>query len=249
MPKKNRIKTDDLGHFMAYILGHKPYEFGLVPDSEGFISYKELLWAIHEEPGWGYVRQRHINEVLLGKHRILFQSEDKRIRAIERRWNHNFEIPAQSLPKILFLGIRRSAHPFVMEKGLCAIGGTYYALSPERKMAERMGKRRDQKPVLLEITADVARKGGVLFYPFGNLFLTSEISVRYIAGPLVTKDVVKGSEAKSKKKKEPLPNFQAGTFALDLNRDVATSHKSRGRMKKGWKEETRMRRRQRNRIS
>jgi len=51
---------------LVYMLGHRPDEFGLVPDSEGFIPYKELLQAIHEEEGWRYVRRSHINEVLFG---------------------------------------------------------------------------------------------------------------------------------------------------------------------------------------
>jgi hypothetical protein len=38
----------------------------LVPDTEGFIGYKELLQAIHEEPGWGYVKLGDIREVLMG---------------------------------------------------------------------------------------------------------------------------------------------------------------------------------------
>ena len=62
---------------MTYILGHNPDEFGLVPDREGFITFKELLWAFHEEPGWSYVRQSSINEVLLSEDRTSFEVKGK----------------------------------------------------------------------------------------------------------------------------------------------------------------------------
>ena len=77
MRKKNLIKTKNLSRLMTYIMGYRPYEFGIIPDAEGFFPFKELLRAIHEEPGWGYVRQGHINEVLLGEDRELFQAEGK----------------------------------------------------------------------------------------------------------------------------------------------------------------------------
>ena len=229
---------------MIYILGYRPYEFGLVPDSEGFVAYKELLRAINEEPGWSYVRQGSINEVLLGKNRDLFQIEEKKIRAVERRWVLDLEHPAMSLPKILFIGIRRRAHPVVMEKGLRPLmGSRYHVLSPEREKAQRLGKRLDQQPVLLEVMAEFAQKEGALFYPFGELFLTPEISARYIAGPPVPKHAMKAGEEKSQKPTKPVPDFQAGSFILDMERDMDKPRKTRGRKKKGWKEEVRRRKR------
>jgi putative RNA 2'-phosphotransferase len=239
VPKKNLIKAENLCRLMIYMLGHRPYEFGLVPDTEGFVPCKELLKAINEEPGWGYVRQGNINEVLSGKERALFLSDGKRIKTADRHWGLDLGRPALSLPKILFFGIRRKAHPVVMEKGLRKIEGLYYALSPEREMAQRIGMRHDQRPVLLEIMAGVAQKEGGLFYSFGDLFLTPEISVGHIAGPPVPKDIKKAREEKPVKVRETLPAFQAGTFAMDMKRDMDQSRRQAGRKKKGWKEEVR----------
>ncbi len=69
MHKRTQFKVDSLSRFLSYVLGHRPDEFALVPDPEGFVSYKDLLQAINEEPGLGYVRQGHIHEVLFGKDR------------------------------------------------------------------------------------------------------------------------------------------------------------------------------------
>jgi putative RNA 2'-phosphotransferase len=239
LSRKHQIKLQDVSRLMVYILGHKPYEFGLVPDVKGFVTFKELLWAMHEEPGYGYVNQGSIREVLISEDRSLFEVREKQIRALDKQWEMDLTVPVQPLPKLLFLGIRRKAHPVFMEKGLRPIEGTYYTLSPDRDMALRIGKRRDQDPVILEIMADRAQTEGTLFYAFGNLFLASEIQTRYIAGPPVPKEVIPLRDEKPKKKEETPKGFQAGTFTLDINRDMDPSRQTKGKKKKGWKEEAR----------
>jgi RNA:NAD 2'-phosphotransferase (TPT1/KptA family) len=112
--KKNQIKVDKILSLLSFILGNGPDEFGLVPDTEGYIGYKELLWAIHEEPGWSYVRQSHIHEMLMGKGRALFEWDENRIRALERRWVPMLEAPSTPLPKILYVCVRAKAHANVM---------------------------------------------------------------------------------------------------------------------------------------
>lgn len=230
---------------MLYILAHRPDEFGLVPDAEGFVTYKELLWAFHEEPGWGYVRKGHINEVLSGKDRALFQPNENGIRALERRWHLDLENPLLVPPKILFVAVRRKAHLAVMEKGLAASGGKYIVLSSDREVAERIGRRRDQRPVVLEIMAAPAQEAGVLFHAFGNLFLTDQVPARFINGPPISKKDGKTPERKGEGKGL---DFEAGTFVLDVNKDPDPSRRTRGKKQKGWKEEARrIRRRKRHR--
>ncbi|MBW1798146.1 MAG: RNA 2'-phosphotransferase [Deltaproteobacteria bacterium] len=225
------------------MLGHRPYEFGLVPDMDGFVSYKELLQAIHEEPGWHYVRQSHINEVLLGKDRSLFQPEEKRIRVLDRQWQMDLDHPSDMLPKLLFTPIRRKAHPVVMEKGLKSAEGKHIVLSPDQDMILRIGKRRDQKPVLLEILAASAQSKGLLFHTFGDLFLCPGIPAGFIAGPQVSKEVLESLRAAAEAKKEaakPKPtDFTPGTFALDPSKDPDLQRRAKGKKRKGWKEEAR----------
>jgi len=234
---------------LVYMLGHKPDEFGLVPDIEGFIHFKELLQAIHEEEGWRYVRRSHINEVLLGRDRSLFESEDERIRSVERRWELDPHNPTtRFLPKILFTAIRRKAHPVVMERGLRAVEDRYLILTPVREMALRIGRRRDQKPVLLEILAQVAKEKRALFFSFGDLFLSPEIQSRFIAGPPVPKEMLERKKEKDKpteKTAKSLPTPTPGTFILDPSRDPDLYRKAKGKKRKGWKEAARKMRKDR----
>jgi len=81
---------------MTYILGHNPDEFGLVPGRDGFVTFKELLWALHEEPGWSNVRQSSINEVLMSEDRTSFEVKDKSIRSLEGKRQPDLNIPVTS---------------------------------------------------------------------------------------------------------------------------------------------------------
>ena len=228
------------------MLGHRPDEFGLVPDIDGFVSLKELLKAIHEEEGWSYVRQSHINEVLLGKDRPLFQFEDNSIRTVERQWKLDIRRAVTSLPKILFTPVRARAHPFVMDKGLRSDGERYLVLTSDRDMALRIGKRRDQKPVLLEVVAAEAQKRGVLFYQFDLLFLSSQIPAKFITGPPVSKKILEQTKNIPVREEKPLitaVDFTPGTFSLDSRRDPDLTRRAKGRKPKSWKENARKLRR------
>ncbi|MBW1722777.1 MAG: RNA 2'-phosphotransferase [Deltaproteobacteria bacterium] len=243
--RRSRIRIENFTRFLVYVLGHSPDEFGLLPDPEGFVGFKELLWAVHEEPGWGYVRISHIQEVLLGKDRDLFEVDDNRIRTLERRWRMDFEHPAETLPKLLYIAVRRRAHSHALEKGLRAAQGAYLLLSPEKDMALRIGRRRDQEPVLLEILSDMATTEGLPFYAFGRLFLAAEIPSRYIKGPPLPKKPLKSPVPDPAKLQERMPDFLAGTFVLEEGRDPATGRRTKGKKRKGWKEEARKLRRKR----
>lgn len=242
--RSQQFKRDDLARFLIYILAHRPDEFGLVPDEEGFVPFKELLQAIHEEPGWGYVRQSHINEVLMGRHRDTFESEGKRLRAVTRKWRHATESAGTLPPKVLFSPIRRKAHRVVMEKGLRSAGDRPVILSSQKEMARRIGVRRDQEPVLLEILAAAAADKGIHLIPFGDLFLTSEIPPQFIAGPPVSDEGMESGRDKVMKKDTPLP-IEVATrgLLLDPDRDPHLRRTAKGKKRRGWKEEARKLRR------
>jgi putative RNA 2'-phosphotransferase len=239
MSKRSQIKAHGLARFMFYVLGHRPDEFGLVPDKEGFVTYKELLWACHEEPGWGYVQKGHINEVLMSNDRSLFHTQEDKIRALDRRWHLDLENPAQGLPATLFVGVRRRAHSVVMEKGLKGTQGKHVVLSPDQAMATRIGRRRDQKPVLLEISTHSISKQRIVLYPFGNLFLADHVPPEAINGPPVPKKDVEAVQKKERKTPDKSLVSEIGTFVLDANRDPDLFRRSKGRKPRGWKESAR----------
>ncbi|MBN2032064.1 MAG: hypothetical protein JW836_02220 [Deltaproteobacteria bacterium] len=247
MKKKTQIKINDLCRFLLYMLGRRPDEFGLVPNHEGWLTFKEILRALHEEPGWRHVGEIHLREVLMGKDRFLFEWEGERIRAVERHWRFEPGEPAKEIPNLLYTGVRRRAHPHVMEKGLSSTD--FLVLSPDRTMALRMAERRDPKPVILEIKSAVARNEEVAFYPLGDLFLTfSVILPSYIAGPPVSEEDRLARERRNlsrmkKEKPPPVVDFTPGTFVLAPGKDPDRS-RQKGKKQKGWKERARKVRRE-----
>ncbi len=50
---------------LSYVLGRRPYEFGLVLDENGFVSMQILLKAIGEEKDWKFIREAHFHELLI----------------------------------------------------------------------------------------------------------------------------------------------------------------------------------------
>ncbi|MCF8145487.1 MAG: hypothetical protein K9N21_16345 [Deltaproteobacteria bacterium] len=229
------------------MLGHRPDEFGLVPDREGFVALKELLQALHDEAEWRYVRRSHINEILMGSDRTHFQSESDRIRSMECRWELDLHHPHLSPPRILFTAIRRRAHSVAVEKGLKGPEGRPLVLSPNRDMAVKIGRRRDPDPVVLEILAEAAVEKRTLFYLFGDLFLSPDIPARFIAGPPVPKEVLEDRKEKDKSTQKPFkapPSPTPGTFILDSSRDPDLYRKTKGKKQKGWKEAARRMRKQ-----
>jgi putative RNA 2'-phosphotransferase len=175
--------------------------------------------------------------------RHLFETNEDSIRAVTRHWELNLYLPADHVPSLLYIPVRRKAHYTVMEKGFINRDNRTCVLTASREMAERIGRRKDQNPVVLEIMAGRAKNEGTLFYPFGDLFLAQEILPGYIAGPPVPKDIIKLREAKPAKKKDAAPDFNAGTFILDAGRDPDISRRKKGKKKKGWREELRGKRR------
>lgn len=250
MRKHHQFKVRDLSLLLVYLLGRRPDEFGLLPDKEGFVRCKDLLKALHEEPGWRYVRRSHINEVLLSEDRSLFEAQADRVRSVERRWERNLEDPAPEIPKLLFTPVRIKAHPVVMEKGLQTRPENPLILTPDEEMARRIGGRRDAQPVLVQVAASEAAQAGFAFYSFGILFLSRHIPAKFLVGPPVADELQEVRRGKQAKKPPPglLPQEKAaGSFSLDLARDPDASRRPKGRKRKGWKEEARKLRRKKRR--
>ena len=243
--RKTQIKLQSLGRLLVYILGYRPDEFGLVPHGDGFIAVKDLIKAIHEEPGWGYVRQSHINEILTGKEKDLFEWEEGKIRARERHWKMDFSPSFQGLPKILFLGVRRKAHAHAMTRGLRPPPNGHIVLTTDRDMALRIGARKDQKPVLLEVRTAQAQEEGIPFFSFEDLFLAREIPAACISGPPLPKEATTSIKADIERIPETHTERGAGTFLLDARRDPAPHRREKGKKRKSWKEDARKLRRRR----
>ncbi len=220
---------------LSYILGRRPYEFGLVLDENGFVSIQMLLKAIGEEKDWKFIRETHFHELLLQTFEPTIEISENGIRAVDR--DH---LPVHSIssdpPKLLYVCIRRKAHAHVLEKGISPSAYSRIVLSADRDMALRMGRRQDSKAVLLSVSSHKCREQGVVFYQAGGFLFTAEyIPPKCFTGPAL---------ALKKEPKERMPDpcpqqsRTPGSFTLEIQKENPVSPKVRGRKKEiPWKKD------------
>ncbi len=204
-----------LSKFISYILGHRPDEFGIVPDPNGFVKIKELLKAICEEDGWKYVRRSFINEILIALPKPPIEIKDNYIRAKNRDKLPKYTL-VQNPSKLLYTYARRKAYPYLLIKGISPLGHEYVILSSAREMAERMGNRIDQTPVILTVNTQKAQERGVDFYQVGgSIFLAEFIPPGCFTGPPLPKE--KPEEKKKGHDLEQMVPKTPGSFFYDLH--------------------------------
>ena len=76
-------QLESLARMLTYILCHRPDEFGLVLAEDGFIPIKHLLHALAAEPGWGFVRRYHLDQLVGLMSPPAFEIAGEQIRALE----------------------------------------------------------------------------------------------------------------------------------------------------------------------
>lgn len=238
----HRKELQRFAKLLIYILGVRPDEFGLVPDSEGYVSLKELLQALKEEGEWSFIRRSHLHELLHHPGKMAIEIADDRIRATAPAMSPVPE-PLEFPPPRLFHGIRKRAHPAVIRHGLCPAKGPWVILSLTRALAFRIGKRRDQDPVILEINAEAAAKSGTRFFGTqGLLFLTTHIEPEYIAGPPLKQE----EKARPTQLTPARPRELPGSFLLDPQRIMPEHGPRSGKARDAsWRRERKMREKRR----
>ncbi|MDY6855252.1 MAG: RNA 2'-phosphotransferase [Thermodesulfobacteriota bacterium] len=230
-------RTKNLRKLMSYILRHRPDEFGLVLDEEGFISIKELHRAIIEEEGWSYVRAGDILHVVHTSDKERFQINGKRIRAA---YGHSFPMNIKYEPcvppKILYHGTRLKTYPSILQNGLRPMGRQYVHLTTLQELALRIGHRRTTEPILLTINSKRANEEGIVFFRANELiYLVEALPVAYINVPPLPK---RSKKKEVKKKKETEPEvLEHILFATRLHPHKHSKENKRKRVsnKKEWR--------------
>ena len=232
-------ETKRLAKFLSYVLGHRPDEFGLVPDENGYVRIKELLKSMSEEEGWRHVRMGHLKEVSYTQMPSPIEMDDKMIRANDRTLLPKIE-PGIDLPKLLFLAVRRRAYPSMVDRGLpYQTDRPRLVLSADEAMALRIGRRRDQQPVLVTIHVEASTAKGTYFQKYGaGLFLADAIYPGTFHGPPLPKE--KPIQPRAKKKSEPEQPKTPGSYFPDLTPPPESKNR---RKEADWKKDRRKARR------
>lgn len=228
--------------FISYVLGRRPDEFGLVPDEQGYVRIKELIKSLNEEEGWRHIRQAHLNELSVTAAPCPIEIQGNRVRARRRSQLPKISVSPE-LPKLLYTAVRCRAYPSAAENGIRAGEGEYLVLCTNTKMAERMGKRRDNHPVILTVQVSPALDAGTRFYSYGdNLYLADAIYPNTFTGPALPKE--RPAAANARTTASPPEPKTPGSYFPDLSPPNASK---RRRKEADWKKERRRARRHKTR--
>jgi len=236
-------QLEDLAKVLTYLLCHRPDEFGVVLDAEGFVPVKQLLQALSGEPSWGFVRRHHLDQLAGLLHPPLFEMVEDRIRGLipgPAQLRQSGEEP----PALLYTAITPKAHERVFDSGLKAPAGQELLLARTKDAALKLGRRRSPEPVLVTVQAQAAARKGVGFLGYGeDFFLALEIPRAFLQLPTPPQ---KPDKPKPEKAEPPRP--LPGTVVLDLPQFLGKPTRTKDRGKKrepAWKSGTRALRRER----
>ena len=151
---------------IAYALRHKPEEYNLSLDVEGYALIDDLLEGINNKHKYSKVITiDDINEVIRISDKKRLEISGEYIRAL---YGHSIDtkIEKQEImpPDILYHGTTHKAIDSILKEGLKPMNRQYVHLSKDIDMAIRVGKRRDNDPIVLEIDAKKAYEDGIKFY-------------------------------------------------------------------------------------
>ena len=145
--------------YISYLLRHNPENLKM--DTHGFVDLDELLEKLNER---FQVDKRLIFEIAEKSDRNRFEIAENKIRAL---YGHTIpvrlELEEDKVTNVFYHGTTPDAVAEILKVGLKAMKRKWAHLSPTIEVATRIGFRRTNKPVVLEIDAEAARKNGAIF--------------------------------------------------------------------------------------
>lgn len=233
---RNRNSQEAFSKMLTYVLGRRPEEFGLIPDPAGYVKVKDLLKALSEEEGWRHVRKSHLDEIRLVISPVPFEMDGLVIRAVNREHLLQYQI-CKEPPFQLYTCVRKNAYPVVLNKGLSSNIYPYIVLSDNTAMAERLGRRFTDSPILLTVSGSKMKALGIQFLSAdGPFYLVERLPPDCFTGPPLPKarEDKKPKETAMAEPKDKMP----GSYLVDLSDYPHNPRGDRKRDKKlDWKRE------------
>jgi putative RNA 2'-phosphotransferase len=229
---------------LTYLLGHRPDEFGLVLDADGFVSMKQVLQVLAGEPGWGFVRRHHLEEVAALLEPPRFEVKGEMLRGLPPAQGNLRRPPGETPPALLYAAIPPRAHAGVWQEGLKPPGERELVLATTAALALKLGRRRSPEPVLVTVQAQAAARAGIDFQGYGeDLFLAPVLPREFLQLPSPPEKQEKAQPARPGR-----PPPTPGSVILDLPQFFAGgSRERRPKDEPPWKSGARALRKKRRR--
>lgn len=161
-----------LSKLLSLILRHRPEEFHITIDENGFANIDEILNVLQERFPW--VTRDDINDLVYHSEKQRFEIIDEKIRA---RYGHSFPVqlnlPPVTPPEFLYQAVLSNAVQHILQHGLFPRDRQYIHLSLSSQIAAELGQKLGPDHVILKILAQkAASEGNVPFFDSGPVVLT-----------------------------------------------------------------------------
>lgn len=171
-----------LSKFLALVLRHRAFQFGLDPDDEGFVPFEDLLRVIREESRLTWAERADVEAIAAANGRKRFEIRGDSIRAT---YGHSFArailYPKADPPDELYAGLTRGQVEVARLQGLKPEGRQYLHLTEERQEAEDLAKRKDPEAVVVTVRAREAAEAGIPFHrPTDGIYLSGPIGADFL---------------------------------------------------------------------
>ncbi|TFF88996.1 MAG: RNA 2'-phosphotransferase [Promethearchaeota archaeon] len=177
--KKEYVK---ISKFLSYILRHNPYKYDLKLDKRGFTSLSRIIRILNHRFKDFNINKQLLQKIIQKSDKERFQIIGERIRAL---YGHSIPEqiqmePIKEVPKFLYHGTTKKAFLQIKEQGLKNKSRQYVHLSNNIDDAIKVGKRRTNKPIILLIDTQKAKKASVKFYKSGDIYLSNFVPPEFI---------------------------------------------------------------------
>lgn len=173
----------DTSKAISYALRHKPEEFNLKLDKEGWVDFDVFCKALAEHKPTIYVDKETIEKIIAESDKKRFELVDGKIRAtyghsIDTKIEFKESIP----PNILFHGTSHKAYDLICKEGLKSMNRQYVHLSVDAATARKVGSRHDRNPVILVIDSSRMYSDGFKFFHSANdgTWMCESVPSKYI---------------------------------------------------------------------
>jgi putative RNA 2'-phosphotransferase len=174
------VSAERISKFLSYVLRHRPKEYPLFFDREGFVPWNDLFAIVEQR--FPEATEDDVLAVLRDSGKQRFEFKDGKARAT---YGHSFPVDLGLYPVAppleLYYGSARDLAESILRTGLKPRDRQFVHLSASFEEALAVGKRRDPSPAVIVVDAHGAAAVGVKFYSSGPLFLTSHVPAKFLS--------------------------------------------------------------------
>ena len=174
------LAAERLSRFLTFLLRHKPKEYPLAIDDEGFAPWQAVVDLVQER--FYDVTEGQMRALIAGAEKKRFEIRGDKVRAT---YGHSFPVDlggtVSEPPAQLYFGAARDLAQSMLRRGLEPRDRQYVHLSVTAAEAESVARRHDPAPSVLIIDALAAHAEGVRFYESGPLFLVEQVPAKFLS--------------------------------------------------------------------